>query len=43
MSWIVSIVLATAALMMAIGLALMLDAGLRLARFLRAEDRLRPR
>ena len=43
MTWMVSMVLATAALLMVIGLALMLDAGVHLARVLRAEDRSRLR
>jgi len=36
-------VLAVAALLMVIGLVLTLDAGVRIARLLRAEDQLRPR
>ena len=43
MSWMIGVVLATAALLMVVGAALMLDAGVRLAMALRAEDRLRLR
>ena len=43
MSWILGMVLATAALLMVVGAALMLDAGVRLAIALRAEDRPRLR
>jgi len=43
MGWMALVIISTAALLMGVGLVLMLDAGVHLARLLGADDRPQPR